>query len=92
MSLLEDLEQAANIELSSVENAALHRLQSSPDFAVFIDIMTRWNMKRAFDLLRDPHADQATTLVEHQGGFQLLKKMIKYVDEAPSPAKKRNDD
>lgn len=82
-----DLDKYADLELTSQERSAMARLGDSKDFQKLMDVMARWNMKRAYDLLGTPREGQDAELLQFQGGHALLRRMIKYVDESVDTSK-----
>lgn len=86
-----DIDKYGEVDVTSAESSALARLSENKDFAVLIAVMNRWQMKRAYDLISARVVGQETDLIDHQGGYALLKRMIKYVQEAvDTTPKKRN--
>lgn len=77
-----ELSKYGELELTSKERTAFSRLSDNKDFHAFVDVMTRWQIKRAHDLIERPEDDQAAQLLQHQGGYALLKRMVKYVNES----------
>lgn len=85
---LEKLERAAQFSTTTHENAALYRMSTNKDFAVLMDVLTRYVVSQTYSLVSARLEDQNVDLIDQQGAYRLLKKMAKLVDEAlPAPSK-----
>lgn len=89
--MAKEIDDYADVEVSSEESSALARLSGNKDYLVLVDIMARWQMKSAYDLISATVEGQETDLLLQQGGYRLYKRMVKYVQEAlDSAPRKRN--
>lgn len=83
--LIDDLKKLGALEITSQENAAFIRLRQNKDFKMLLDVLGRWDLTRAFELLDHPRPGQDADLVTAQGIHQALKKIITLVESAAQP-------
>lgn len=73
------------MELTSQERQAFVKLQSDGSFQAFANVMERWLLKKAVDLMTAPHENQEFTLAKVQGAHEFYDRMMKLVDESKNP-------
>lgn len=78
----QDLDTYGDVELTSKESQAFARLAENKDFWVLADVLLRWQAKRGLDLLRSQNERQDFDLVKAQGGFELLRRILKLINDA----------
>ncbi len=86
-----DLPIDDKFEITSTERAALARIAQGKDWDVLVAVMSRFFLSKSWDLTSHaPVDDQNVELVRLQGGTDMLRKMVEFVETSePAPEPRR---